>query len=417
VSGADRAGARLRRIAAAATAGMLLLSWPLWLDGGEVPRVPFLSLAGKTDWPPAVSWVLFAGLVGATALAGAARTWRPWFAASVGLFVVLVLRDQHRFQPWVYQYAMTLLLLAALPGGEGLRYVRWWFVALYAHSGLSKLDVSFRDELGQVFLRAAIGPLGFDPRGWPPAWRSAAVLAMPAAELGVAVMLAVPGLRAVGRVGAAVLHLLLILILGPLGLGHSTIVLVWNAAMLAEVWVAFGAGPEGEREGHPWHAWLVVPVKLVFWAGVLLPFGERWGCWDAWPSHALYASHVGRVSVWLHESELPEYPAGVRGHVASGQGDGPWRRLDLTGWCRGERGTPVYPQVRACLGLAEGLAARYGGRGLVRVVVFGPADRWTGSRRSAEAVGLDAIRRLGDDYTLNAHPAGTSRRPGQGAPR
>jgi hypothetical protein len=140
--------------------------------------------------------------------------------------------------------------------------------------------------------------------------------------------------------------------------------------------------------------------------GVLLPLGERWGWFDAWPSHALYASHVGRVTVWLHESELSGYPESVRRHVAAGAGQGPWRRLDLTGWSREVRGTPVYPQDRAGVGLAEGLAARYGarGRGLVRVVVSGPADRWTGARRSVEAVGLVAIHRLGDRYLVNAHP-------------
>ena len=43
-------------------------------------------------------------------------------------------------------------------------------------------------------------------------------------------------------------------------------------------------------------------------------------------SHALYASHVERTEVFLHEDELGAYPAGVARH-ARGSGPGPWRRL------------------------------------------------------------------------------------------
>jgi hypothetical protein len=391
---------------------MLGLSWPLWVGASDIPRVPFVP--GIPVGPAAVTYAMFLVLVVSTVLVATADRWWGWYALSLGLFLLLVAQDQHRFQPWVYQYAMTCLLLAALPRGEGLRFVRWWFVSLYLHSGLSKLDVSFRDELGPVFLNAGLSRLGLNIANWPPFWRHAGVFAMPLGEILVAICLMVPAWRRVGRLGAVAMHLVLIAILGPFGLGHSTIVLIWNAAMMIEVCLAFGPRtglPEtpGSSEGAPSRAaWRTVPVKLLFWAGVLLPLGERWGYFDAWPSHALYASHIGRVTVWLHESELSGYPASLRRHVAREEDTGLWHRLDLTGWSRAVRGTPVYPQDRAGLGLAEGLAARYraAGHGLVRVVLSGPADRWTGARTSAEAVGLDAIRALGDRYRVNAHAAG-----------
>jgi hypothetical protein len=345
-------------------------------------------------------------LIVAVAGAGLARRWGSWYATGLGLLAWLVLNDQHRFQPWAYQYAMTGLFLAAMPGAEGLRLTRWWFVALYAYSGLSKLDASFCDELGPAFLRAAVAPLGLDPARWAAPWRVAAVLAMPVGEIGVAAALAYGRTRGLGRVGAVVLHGALVGILGPLGLGHSAIVLLWNAAMAVEVWVAFGPGLGTGQGPAPGSAgwWRGVAVKAVFWAGVVLPLGERWGVFDAWPSHALYASHVERVVVMVHGSEVEKWPAEIRAHVL--QGAGPWRVLDLTGWSRQVRGTPVYSQNRAGLGLAEALTARYGGR-LVRAVALGPADRWTGRRNRAEAVGRDAIHALGDRYRLNARPAGT----------
>ncbi len=378
---------------------MLGLSLPLWV-GDDFPRVPFVS--GLSHWSVAydgaVTVILLVSVVG-TALAA---RWRPWFAVSLGALGWLVLHDQHRFQTWIYQYAVTGICLAALPGESGLRFARYWFVALYAHSALSKLDLSFCDELGPVFLKTALGWFGLDPWSWPAAARTLAVLAMPVGELLLAAALAWPGTRRIGRFGAVVLHSLLIGILGPFGLGHSTIVLIWNAAMAAEVWIAFVAF-RVEDEPIPRTQPLASLVRIVFWAGVLLPLGERGGWFDAWPSHALYASHVERVNVFVHESEREAWPAPLRRHVLTVD-ESPWRLVDLTGWSREVRGTPVYPQNRAGLGLAEALAARYGTR-LVRVVVLGAADRWTGRRRRAEATGWKAIQVLGDNYFLNAHPS------------
>jgi hypothetical protein len=410
IEAACRVKRRLRLLLGVATAGMLALSWPLWVGTAEFPKVPFF--AGRPEYFGTVGWLLFGSLFVAVLLTGLARRWRGWFALSVALFGVFWLEDQHRFQPWSYQYVMTGMLLAALPAGDALRYARWWYVALYAHSGLSKLDASFCNELGLRFLGTAAGLFGLDPLNWSGAGRVAAVLAMPVFEIAIAASLAWPSARArrLGVTGATVLHLALIGILGPAGLGHSGLVLLWNGAMMVEVWSAFAFGPElaGRAVSRPpgglLSRLLAVLARAVFWVGVLLPFGERFGVFDAWPSHALYASHVERLTVDLHEGELSGYPASVRNHLLAG-GDGPWRRLDLTGWSRAERGTPVYPQNRAGLGLAEGLAARYGDRGLVRVTLYGPADRWTGRRPRTELVGLEAIRRQGDRYRLNAHPS------------
>lgn len=380
---------------------MLLLSRPLWLDGSEFPRVPFAPRLPSLPAP--VGFVGFSVLVVSCGLTAIGRHWRLWFALSFVFFTGFILQDQHRFQPWAYQYMMTGLFLAALPRGDGLRYARWWFVAIYLHSAFSKLDLSFCDGLGLVFLRTAIGPFDIDPATWPRSWRIAAVLLMPICEIAVALMLASPRSRRIGRVGAVGLHTVLIGILGPRGLGHSLIVLLWNATMAAEVWIAFGPGPlSGEGSSTRSKSVVIWPIKGLFWAGVLLPLGERWEAFDAWPSHAYYASHVGRLAVMLHESELDRYPASVLRHVLPGEG--PWRAIDLTAWSRSVRGTPVYPGNRAGLGLAEGLTARYRVR-LVRVVAYGPAACWTGLRRSTEAVGLEAIRRLGDSYWLNPHAA------------
>jgi hypothetical protein len=195
-------------------------------------------------------------------------------------------------------------------------------------------------------------------------------------------------------------------------MNHSTIVQVWNAVTAIEVWIVFRPDLDLASRRAPyrprWRPASQWMVRAAFLVAMLLPLGERWGYCDAWPGHALYASHVERTEVFLHEDQLASYPAEVQRHArpgGAGPGAGPWCRLDLTGWSRAVRGVPVYPQARACNGLAEALAARYGEHGLIRVVHWGRADCWTGRRTRAALLGLDEIRSDATRYWLNAHPA------------
>ena len=425
--------ARFRAAIGLATILMLALSWPLWVEGGsDFPRVPFVGgLPAPTAW---ASWGMFAALLAMIA-AGIIR--RRWMGAAAALFLALILGDQHRFQPWAYQFLMAALAMAATSGARAAGLCRLFLIALYFHSGMSKLDVSFCDELGLRFLETAAGPFGLHPSAWPVGPRRGAVLAMPIAELVIAVGLAIRRTRRVALVGAIGLHAALLAILGPWGLGHSPIVLVWNAALIVEVLILFGAeetrdSPVDPRSiGGP-SGWAWVPlaacppvlregrdtggqaasgtrgeapssiVSATFVLAAILPFGERWGWFDTWPSFALYASHVERVEVSVPEGQLDALPGPIRRFA---RGEGPWRRIDLTAWSRSGRGVPAYPQGRAVLGVAEGLVARYPGARAVRVDLGGRADRWTGRREWAVAVGAEAIRRLGDRYRLNAHPA------------
>ncbi|RUL87237.1 hypothetical protein [Tautonia sociabilis] len=386
-----------------ATLAMLGLSWPLWVGrGGEFPRVPFVPGLPEPGW---LRVVLGAVLVGSI-VAGMAG--RRWLLAGPLALAYLVAGDQHRFQPWVYQYALMAMALGALRRARALGLCRVLLVALYVHSGLSKLDATFAREVGPAFLTQLAGPLGLDPMSWPGPLRSAASLAMPAWELLVGVGLAIRATRPFALVGAVLMHATLIMILGPWGLDHSTIVVVWNASLIVEGVILFGRTGLGREvsamEPMPRWGWA---ISGVFGLAVVLPLAERWGRWDSWPSFALYASHAERVYVSVRSDALGDLPASIRRHLRPSRLGDPWRQLDLTSWSRAERGTPPYPQARAAVGVAEALASRPGMAGSVRAIAWGRASRFSGRRTRSEAIGLEAIRRLADGFTLNAHPSST----------
>lgn len=401
-SPAHRRAVLFRGALAVATLTMLALSWPLWIGaGGLVPRVPFL--AGLPE-PPWLRVVLFGGLV-ASIVGGVIR--RQVFLLGLFPLAYLIAGDQHRFQPWAYQYALMALALGALPSARALGLCRALLIALYVHSGLSKLDATFPGEVGAAFLIQLTAPLGTDVMSWPAPVRTGAALLMPLAELLVGLGLAFRSTRPFAMAGAVLMHATLITLLGPWGLDHSTIVVVWNSALIVEGLILFartGAGRSvAPKEPMPRAGGVVV---AVFALAIALPLLERWGGWDSWPSFALYASHAERVYVYLHEDNLAQYPDEIRRHLRRPRLGDPWHRLDLTSWSRAERGTPPYPQARAAVGVAEALADRVGPDHPIRVVVWGRASRFSGHRVRREAIGPEAIRHLADDFALNAHPAG-----------
>jgi hypothetical protein len=405
-SGPHRVATGFRIVLGTTTGLMLAVSWPLWTDGGGIPRVPFVR--GLPVWPLARDGGLFVALIATIAasvfVARRGRA-RALDAAIVPVLAVLVLEDQARLQPWVYQFGLTSLALATLAEADALMLARLFIIGLYIHSGLSKLDVSFADELGLLFLETATHPLGLAPETWPRAWSRALVLAMPAWELAVGTGLSFRCTRVWALGGAVIQHLALLGILGP-GLGHSTNVLIWNVALVLEDLILFGNSSPLRL---PWPTNGAGRLTtLGFVLGLVMPLTERWGLWDTWPSFAVYSSHAERTDVFLDESELATLPPSLQRYATRSPED-PWARLDLSGWSRDRRGVPLYPQARTTNGLAEDLAFRDGRPRLVRVVHWGRADRVSGRRSRTELLGLEAIRAWGDRCWINAHPVGPKR--------
>jgi hypothetical protein len=385
---------------------MVGLSWPLWVDVADFPRVPFES--SLPVFPAWVSWLVLGGIIGTLATAATCRAWRLMIRLSLMLLVFAILQDQNRFQPWAYQYAIIGMTLAFLPRARALQMARWYVVGLYFYSGLSKLDASFCRELGTTFFLAAARPFGLTLENWPDSSRTLPILAMPAFEIAVALLLLFRVTRRIGLVGAVAQHLALIWILGPWNLGHSTIVLVWNVALIVQDLVLFG--PTEIPTGFESKMSLGRLARLVFWVAMVLPIGERFGFCDAWPAHALYASHAERADVFVHEDDADRFPETIRRWLGPTDGVTPWRRLDLTGWSREIRGTPPYPSGRIGNAVAEFLETRFGGPQPVRLVQWSRASVWDARRVHDESLGLQAIRQRGKRFVLNAHPAGSGPR-------
>src|SRR5580698_3263327 len=105
---AEKAASLLSRIVPAGAIALIVATRPLWTPQAVFPRVPFF--AWLRDVPAWLEWsvlaIVTAALVGVF-LAGSGRKIGRWslvaFAAGIAF---LALADQHRLQPWAYQFSL-----------------------------------------------------------------------------------------------------------------------------------------------------------------------------------------------------------------------------------------------------------------------------------------------------------------------
>ncbi|MCA9131795.1 MAG: hypothetical protein KDA45_01515 [Planctomycetales bacterium] len=404
--------AGLRRWTALSAIALLVATWPLWTLTSEFPAIPFLQQL--CDVPPIVDRCLLGVLLlGLGLLTLAPERWARLSGLAVLLVgLALLALDQHRFQPWFYQ---LMLFMAVMLVGDR-RFVWQWLQALvisiYFFSALGKLDYEFLHTVGQQFLAATVDLLGL---GQPPpaAAPSVAVAVLPLAELILACGLAVPSTRRWFGVVACLFHGLLIAILGPWGLDHSAGVLLWNAQFAVQAILLFVL-PLRQPAPVPAHGRRTLGLgkmaaATVVGLAMLLPWVERFGYWDHWPSWALYAPHSSRAEVWIAQTAIDRLPASLQNAMAEDAGEAEdefalWVRLPIERWSLLATRTPIYPQSRFQLGVALALAQRVQSEFHLKVRLLSAANRLNGSRQVREFVGIKSLAEPQRWFWCNTRP-------------
>lgn len=396
--------------------GLLALvtsTWKLWTPQAVFPQVPLIRAA--CDWPGWLDWGCLAVLAASvlTMLFVARRGWLGrgsclGLAVSLSGFFVL---DQHRLQPWAWQFFLLAVLLSLADDDTARRGWRWLVIGIYFWSAVSKLDYTFCHEQGPALLEGLRRAMGL--RGLPNAWTEAldivGSLGIALSELGVAVLLAWPRARWLGLWAATTMHVALLAALGPLGLNHSLGVLLWNAFFLVQNWLLFRATAAerpvvGEtfpaqmrqwwRDLATWPASRTNRLALgTILAAMTWPVLEPLGYCDHWLAWAVYSARAETVYIndhFIDRARLPYY----RSTALMEPG--------LADWSLNMLGVPIYPNERFQLGVASALF-RTGRVEAATVNVLTTTSRMTKGRRLREVLPKELVTEL-DRHWINAHP-------------
>jgi len=324
------------------------ISWKLWFTGERLfPVLPFGGF-------PRIPVVLEAIMVGGMALFLVASFFNRVSRVSSGLAVVilvlLAVGDQVRWQPWVYQYGLMLLPFMWF-GGSGqeallLKTERFILIAVYFWSGFHKLTPNFEG----VWLENFAGPLmakldeGSLQNGIKDAYGM-----VPWVEMGIAVFLIAVRTRWVGVVIACLMHLGILMLIGPLMGDRNVVIWPWNVAMILLVLILFLPRERGyfraawRKSG--WGSRLTLGVVVVL-AGVMPWFSTR-GQWDRYLSFHLYSGTEHRYSLVLLPKGLKKLPEDYHEYLIGDPSK--TRELNASSWAMKELNVPVVSEGRVML--------------------------------------------------------------------
>ncbi len=401
----------LPRVWALATLALMALTYPLWLPQSFhlFPQVPWIAAAGRLpEWADLLAACCLVVALGAVLLGPSGWTRQLAFSVVLISAVVLQLVDQQRFQPWAYQGLLYVLAWFALPPRRAGCWLRMLVISIYFYSAITKLDQTFLTSMGPYFLDGLSWAIGWQPQGAQGPWAWWLPWAFPLGEITLAVGFLWPRGRALVLSLSVMLHLTLLIILGPWGLNHQPAVLVWNAFFIVQNILLFGPPPRSNSPREPVNP-LVRLAEGVFLAALILPLLEPLERFDIWPSWGLYAPRNQRVEVFICDSKVKNLPLVLRDRGSrrslfeEAEPQQEWLRFRLDLWSLQELAAPIYPQHRSQLGVAQALALRYQlGQG-VRVIRYQTADRFSGKRESHLLQGTAELIDQAEDYWPNAH--------------
>lgn len=351
---------------------LIALTWRLWTGGSEFPQIPLLeSLISAPLFADSVALVVLClsvlFLLSASLLqilnrspslnGNKIRIAAAIFSASI---LCLFLLNQHRLQPWAWQFFLfAMLLLLAKRSDELVTSARWVTASIYFFSAVSKFDYQFIFGLGGRLAQTLAEIIGVEASGW----MSFIAAVMPVFELLVAVLLIVGRTRKTGVVLAAVFHTALIVALGPWGLNHHTGVLVWNLFFFAITAILFWptvAEKNDSSSGQP--STLVFAVTLVMVLYPLLPHCDHWLAWG------LYSPNNSRCDLEAVQE--------------NDEGETIFQRVDLSKMSLEQLKVPLYPAARFQLGVAQAIQEKDNLGSRSRIVIKSKSKRLSGLRES-----------------------------------
>ncbi|MFV0445957.1 MAG: hypothetical protein ACK5Q5_20460 [Planctomycetaceae bacterium] len=358
MNGAGRSLSRLQRLVSVTLLALVATSWPLWLARDEFPSIPWFRCL--TVIPNVVDALLLAGALMLT-VATLICPDRPRLTALQGsLWAMLVALDQHRLQPWMYEFLLLLGILTMTRTPVAIRCSRAIVISIYFWSGLSKIDPGFIIDHGQMLLDGLLRALGLSAAFWTESQRHCAAALMPAGELLIALLLTFRRTRRTGLYATWLMHATLLLTLGPWGLHHEPGVLLWNLFFLLQNSILFREPPPQTTPTTPDLPSFVndrlaqTVTALALWLPLLNPLDY----WDNWPSWSVYSSHPGIVELSIQDEDVSRLPSSLQPLVDPPQPLTDWRRVRLDQWSFAVRRVPPYPQDRWKLAVARAVIDR-----------------------------------------------------------
>jgi len=425
----------LTRLLGAGGLALMAVTWKLWTPQDVFPRVPLFWWAPPhwLDWT-ALAVTVF-GLVALIVLSDRRERFVAAAMTACG-FALLFLSDQHRLQPWAWQFFILSIVLALADDRTVFHGWRWLVVSIYFWSAWSKFDMAFAELVSEHFawrmfdLRTfyAWTTDAWTSRDWIALWISSTspgpevvkflAFGLPLGELATAMALCRSGTRRYGLWCSLLMHALLLAALGPFGLNHKPGVLLWNMYFITQNLVLFQFLDQ-QASAVSW-SWTTSGLWSRLAAGCLAfvmiwPASVPWGGCDPWLGWAVYVPPSEEARMVILRSEAARLPRSVDEHLSySWCGNNPRVTITESRWSLDALGVPVYPHPRFQIGVYLDFYERYSLRDGLSEDEFGwprffvdlqrRSGRFWPSYQSESIETYDGLVQAARRYRFNAFP-------------
>lgn len=318
----------------------ILLSLRLWLSDRLFPLSPVFD--GLSFRPP-IDLILLSLFLVAIGL-NFFLLRKVIFYLIVAMLILIASCDQMRLQPWVYIYFLLLLPFlftrSQIENHFVMNSMQLVIPGVYVWSGLHKLNDYFidytKDIIQQVTAVKNLLPDSFDN----------IILLIPIIEIIAGLALIVPKFRNAGLVGVIVIHITILLFIGPLGANVNSIIWPWNIAMIFLAILIFyrQANKITLFAHHPLKVRILNLILVVLvW---LLPSMNFFKLWDHYLSFSLYSGKINDFYIAINQSELKKIEGDLHDYFVRIDELQGGEIIDIQRWSMEELNVPFTGQSR-----------------------------------------------------------------------
>lgn len=262
----------------------------------------------------------------------------------LNLFYVLL--DQNRLQPWFFIYNSFLVVLLFYNWridnknnyNSFFIILQLCFAAVYVYSGLQKFNLGFINDTYPWFIKSLDS--FFSDRQMAILYKSGYVI--PIVEVFIGFGLLIKPLRFITIPLVILLHVIILILMGPFGNNYNPVIWPWNLMMIVLAFLLF-SGKTNERFfsiSHLFKQPVFYLVMTLFW---ILPAFNLAGKWETYLSFSLYSGNNNNGKILLSSEAYNRLPFYIR-HYVHYQGE--QYLLYPKEWCINELKTPLYPEKR-----------------------------------------------------------------------
>jgi hypothetical protein len=265
------------------------------------------------------------------------------------------LLDQNRIQPWDYQYLFILLLFIVFDHNIPVFLTAFVIIlaSTYVYSGLGKLNTGFLQTIwSRMILRQF---LGLTARATSQRWLYLAGLFIGLFESLSGFLLLFSKTRKAAALALIVMHVFILVLIGPFGIRYNPVVWPWNIAMIAYLLSIRGA-PGTVKTSFNIFSPTWNTVIFIFWG--ILPAFSFFGLWDNYLSSGIYSGNVPQMVIRVKDTAACK-PLRHFLSASKAGGQTATEAVNLQSWSMSETNMAPYPEIRAYKVIATKLLTTY----------------------------------------------------------